>query len=124
VAARQGTPLRAHFNELFTRAGLTPPQRPIECNSLIAARALLLESDRVMLLSAHQAHYELQAGLLAALPHPHGKVVRPIGLTMRRDWRPTTSQQRLLELLRKRALMQQTSPGMRPGTKVSQYQLT
>jgi LysR family transcriptional regulator, regulator for genes of the gallate degradation pathway len=96
VAPRAASPLRAHFNNLFAEARLPPPRQPIECNSLIAARALLLESDRVMLLSAHQIHYELKAGLLVALPHPAGNVVRPIGLTMRRDWHPTGSQQRLL----------------------------
>jgi hypothetical protein len=53
-----------------------------------------------MLMSAHQIHYEMQAGLLAALPHPEGKVVRPIGLTLRRDWHPTANQQTLLEILR------------------------
>jgi LysR family transcriptional regulator of gallate degradation len=41
--------------------------------------------------------------MLAALPHPAGNVVRPIGLTMRRDWRPTGSQGRLLDLLRDRS---------------------
>ena len=56
-----------------------------------------------MLLSAHQIHYEMQAGLLVALPHPAGDVVRPIGLTMRHDWHPTAAQQRLLELLRQGA---------------------
>jgi hypothetical protein len=56
----------------------------------------------MMLLSAHQIHYELKAGMLVALPHPAGEVVRPIGLTMRRDWRPTLTQERLLELLRSR----------------------
>jgi len=103
IAPRAGTPLRAHFDKLFASAGLAPPARPIECNSLAAARALLLESDRIMLLSAHQTHYELQAGMLAALPHPAGNVVRPIGLTMRHDWRPTASQQRLLDLVRDRS---------------------
>ena len=53
-----------------------------------------------MLLSAHQIHYEMQAGLLVALPHPAGKVVRPIGLTLRRNWNPTNTQRRLLEILR------------------------
>ncbi len=100
IAPRIGTPLRAHFDQLFANAGLTAPLRPIECNSLIAARALLLESDRVMLLSVHQIHYELDAGLLTALPHPGGSVVRPIGLTVRRDWQPTAAQRRLLHLLR------------------------
>jgi LysR family transcriptional regulator of gallate degradation len=103
IAPRAGTPLRAHFDQLFASAGLPPPSRPIECNSLAAARALLLESDRIMLLSEHQTHYELQAGMLAALPHPAGNVVRPIGLTMRHDWRPTSSQERLLNLLRDRS---------------------
>lgn len=103
IAPRAGTPLRAHFDRLFASADLPAPARPIECNSLAAARALLLESDRIMLLSAHQIHYELQAGLLTALPHPAGKVVRPIGLTMRHDWRPTGSQERLLDVLRDRS---------------------
>jgi LysR family transcriptional regulator, regulator for genes of the gallate degradation pathway len=103
IAPRAGSPLRRQFDAMFTAAGLAPPRRMIECNSLVAARALLLESDRVMLLSAHQIHYERQAGMLVALPHPAGRVVRPIGLTLRGDWHPTSAQQRLLELLRQGA---------------------
>jgi LysR family transcriptional regulator, regulator for genes of the gallate degradation pathway len=101
IVPRAGTPLRVHFQEMFEAAGLPPPTRAIECNSLIAARALLLESDRIMLLSAHQIHYELEAGLLVALPHPAGDVERPIGLTMRHDWHPTDSQRTLLEIVRR-----------------------
>lgn len=103
VAPRAGSPLRSHFNNLFSQAGVDPPQTPIECNSLAASRALLLESDRIMLLSAHQIYYELRAGLLVALPHPAGRVVRPIGFTFREGWRPTQSQERLLNLLRQRS---------------------
>jgi DNA-binding transcriptional LysR family regulator len=101
IVPRAGTPLRMHFHEMFATAGLPPPRRAIECNSLIATRALLLESDRIMLLSAHQIHYELEAGLLVALPHPAGDVERPIGLTMRHDWHPTDSQRTLLEIVRR-----------------------
>jgi LysR family transcriptional regulator, regulator for genes of the gallate degradation pathway len=101
IVPRAGTPLRVHFHEMFQTAGLPAPTRAIECNSLIAARALLLESDRIMLLSAHQIHYELEAGLLVALPHPAGDVERPIGLTMRHDWHPTDSQRALLEIVRR-----------------------
>jgi DNA-binding transcriptional LysR family regulator len=75
----------------------------LECNSLAAARAFLLESDRLMLLSAHQIHYEMQAKVLVALPHPAGNVVRPIGLTLRRDWHPTANQRALLDILRRTA---------------------
>jgi LysR family transcriptional regulator, regulator for genes of the gallate degradation pathway len=101
IVPRAGTPLRVHFQEMFETAGLPAPTRAIECNSLIATRALLLESDRIMLLSAHQIHYELEAGLLVALPHPAGDVERPIGLTMRHDWHPTDSQRTLLEIVRR-----------------------
>ncbi len=95
IAPRAGSPLRVHFNALLASTGFEMPSPPLECNSLAAARAFLLESDRIMLLSAHQIHYEMQAGLLVALPHPAGKVVRPIGLTLRRNWNPTNTQQRL-----------------------------
>ena len=70
VAPRPNSPLRKHFDELFEAAGVVVPARTIDCNSLAAARALLIESDRLMLLSAHQIHYDIEAGLLCALPHP------------------------------------------------------
>ncbi|HET9108188.1 MAG TPA: LysR family transcriptional regulator [Steroidobacteraceae bacterium] len=101
IAPRSGSPLRRHFERLFRGTCGLPPAAVIECNSLIAARALLLHSDRAMLLSAQQAHHELAAGELTALPHPAGRVVREIGLTLRRDWRPTTAQAELLDTLRK-----------------------
>jgi LysR family transcriptional regulator of gallate degradation len=103
IAPRTGSPLRVHFDALMASAELQPQGAPLECNSLAAARAFLLESDRIMLMSAHQIHYEMQAGVLVALPHPAGKVVRPIGLTLRREWRPTANQQTLLQILRHRA---------------------
>jgi DNA-binding transcriptional LysR family regulator len=103
IAPRTGSPLRAHFSALFREAGVAAPERSIECNSLVAARAFLLESDSMMLLSTHQIHYELKARMLVPLPHPSGEIVRPIGLTQRRDWRPTPAQARLLEHLRDRA---------------------
>ena len=100
IAPRASSPLRAHFDALFTKLGVASPRSSIECNSLIAARALLMESDHLMLSSMNQVHYELQAGMLVALPHPAGKIVRGIGLTVRRDWRPTQAQARLLAILR------------------------
>jgi DNA-binding transcriptional LysR family regulator len=53
-----------------------------------------------MLLSEQQARHELAAGELVALPHPEGRVVRAIGLSVRRDWRPTPAQTELLDILR------------------------
>jgi LysR family transcriptional regulator, regulator for genes of the gallate degradation pathway len=100
IVPRAGSPLRRRFEELFKRARLAPPGAVIECNSVVAARELLLGSDRVTLLSARQMSREIAAGLLTALPHPHGVVTRPIGLTVRRGWHPTAAQQALIEALR------------------------
>lgn len=98
IAPRQGTPLRRHFEALFADIGL--PSGTIDCNCLEAARATLLESDRVMLLSARQVMADVKAGLLATLPHPLGRVVRTIGLTFRSGWQPTEPQLVLTDLLR------------------------
>jgi LysR family transcriptional regulator, regulator for genes of the gallate degradation pathway len=103
IAPRETSPLRAQFDELFSTAGVAPPAHPVQCNSLIAARAFLLESDCMMLSSAHQIHYELRAGLLVGIAHPQGHVVRSIGLTTRRNWQPTRAQTSLLQLIRERA---------------------
>jgi LysR family transcriptional regulator, regulator for genes of the gallate degradation pathway len=103
IAPRQESPLRRHFEALVGRLEAQRTVAPIECNSLVAARALLLASDRVMLLSEHQIHHELATGQLAALPHPLGPVTRSIGLTVRRDWRPTQVQAQLIEGLRRHA---------------------
>jgi DNA-binding transcriptional LysR family regulator len=70
---------------------------------MVAARELLLGSDRVTLLSARQMSREIEAGLLVALPHPHGRVTRPIGLTVRRGWHPTAAQKDLIDALRRQA---------------------
>lgn len=103
ITPRATSPLHTHFEALFKNVGITPPQRPIECNSLVAARAILMEGDHMMLSSTNQVHYELTAGMLVALPHPGGKVTRSIGLTVRDDWRPTQAQGRLLTILRETA---------------------
>jgi LysR family transcriptional regulator, regulator for genes of the gallate degradation pathway len=103
IAPRSESPLHDHFDTLFRVAEVPAPQATIECNSLVAARSLLLESDRVMLLSVHQIHYDLEAGLLATLPHPQGRVTRAIALTTRANWLPTQAQQRLLALVREKA---------------------
>ncbi|HKE94928.1 MAG TPA: LysR family transcriptional regulator [Povalibacter sp.] len=100
IAPRAGSPLRRQFDDMFRSANEVVPAGLIECNSLVAARAMLLASDRVMLLSAHQVHHDLATRQLITLPHPSGRIVRAIGLTRRRDWHPTAAQESLLGKLR------------------------
>jgi LysR family transcriptional regulator, regulator for genes of the gallate degradation pathway len=102
IAPRRDSPLRRHFDALVQQLD-GPPVAPIECSSLVAARSMLLASDRVMLSSAHQIQHELATRQLVALPHPFGAVTRSIGLTVRRDWRPTQVQTQLVEGLRRHA---------------------
>jgi DNA-binding transcriptional LysR family regulator len=103
IAPRRDSPLRRHFDALIARLERPRPVAPIECNSLVATRSMLVASDRVMLLSEHQIHHEIETGQLVALPHPFGAVTRSIGLTVRRDWRPTEVQAQLVDGLRRHA---------------------
>jgi len=103
IAPRRDSPLRRHFDALFGKLDVRRAVTPIECNSLVAARSMLLSSERVMLLSEHQILHERASGQLIALPHPFGAVTRSIGLTVRRDWRPTPVQAQLVEGLRRHA---------------------
>jgi DNA-binding transcriptional LysR family regulator len=108
IAPRKGAPLKSDFDALFQLAGVPAPERPIECNSLSSARAFLFSSYRMMLVSPHHFRDELKAGTLAVIAHPVGPVVRPMGLIMRRDWRPTATQAGLLDVIRQRARVAQT----------------
>lgn len=101
VAPRAGSPLRRHFEALFE------PENPlpefIECNSLGASRVILMNSDRLMLLSDAQIRYEKAAGMLVSRPIQGSPRTRSIGLTVRKSWRPTLAQAELISTIRKMA---------------------
>lgn len=84
ILPRQKTPTRTLFEKAIVDHGLKVPPHVIETSSLVMLRALLLESDRVTILSRHQIRFEEQTGLLAALPFELSGTSRPIGLTRRR----------------------------------------
>jgi len=100
VVPRPGTPTRDRFEALFEEHGLPVPAGVIEASSLQLIRGLLLGSDTLTLISLHQIRHERDLGLLVPLPValPGGK--RPIGLTLRRGWHPTATQERFLACLR------------------------
>ena len=100
VVPRRGTPTRAHFESLFDDNDCPMPCNMVESSSLILIRGLLLESDRLTLISTHQIRHEQQLGLLVPLKFSLAHTARSIGLTVRRDWRPTAVQDRFLALLR------------------------
>ncbi|MEP5938260.1 MAG: LysR family transcriptional regulator [Erythrobacter sp.] len=96
------TPLHHYWQKLMESFG-GRGKVSLECGSVLTMRELLLETDLLTLLSPAQVRIELQAGLLVAIDPPT-PVLRPIGITQRRDWRPTSSQQSMLDILETEAL--------------------
>ncbi len=96
IVGQAGTPLRGAWEALF--AGRIAPRAPIECGSVMVIRGVLIDSDLLTLLSPDQVAIELRTGTLAIVgPAARGR--RTIGVTTRRDWRPTGAQAHFLDLL-------------------------
>jgi DNA-binding transcriptional LysR family regulator len=97
IVSQAGTPLRALWDALF--AGRKRPSAPIECGSVMVIRGVLGDSDLLTLLSPDQVAMELAAGVLATVGPPLPRARRTIGITTRRDWRPTHAQRRFAALI-------------------------
>ena len=100
IVPRPGTPTRTYFDQMFRSAIQEGSIRLIECSSLVAIRAMLLNSDRATILSSHQAGYEIDKGDLSVVNFRLESSMRPIGVTTRQNWRPTGLQASFLEQIR------------------------
>lgn len=100
IAPRMQTPARQSFQETFYFHNTPEPEHIIECSSSVAIRGLLLRSDRLALLSKRQVQLDVDNGLLALLPIEFKQSERTIGLTLRKDWRPTAGQQQYLDIVK------------------------
>jgi len=98
VLPREGTPTRDHFDTLFENC--ERPANIIEASSLILARGLILGSDALTLISAHQIKHEQLSGMMVRINIDTSATSRPIGITLRRDWQPTATQRKFLDDLR------------------------
>ena len=101
VVPRHGTPTRDQFETLVE--GKTTAGGLIESSSIVLIISLLLESDRLTLISHQQIRREQDQGLVTTLPYDMRSTRRPIGLTTRRDWQPTATQVRFIDLLKESA---------------------
>lgn len=99
VVPRKGTPTRDYFETMY-KGRDNKPQSVIESSSLILIRSLLSASDRLTIISLHQIRHEKQLGLLMPLAYDMSETMRSIGLTTRKDWRPTATQASFIQLLR------------------------
>ena len=89
ILPRNGTPTRQLFEQALDARRLALPRHVIETSSLVLLRGLLLESDRLTVLSRHQVRFEDQSGLLATLPFELRGTRRPFGITRRRNGEPS-----------------------------------
>ncbi|MDB5759861.1 MAG: LysR family transcriptional regulator [Burkholderia sp.] len=83
VLSRASTPLRIALEAYFHSQGRRPPQPAVETGDLALLRGLLVSSDMLTVLSAHQLHYEIGTGQLSVLPFPMNGLDRQIGVTTR-----------------------------------------
>ncbi|WP_213956602.1 MULTISPECIES: LysR family transcriptional regulator [unclassified Variovorax] len=83
VLSRLGSPTRELLEQSFRESAQPAPVPTVETGDLAILRGLLFQSDMVTAISAHQLHYEIEAGTLAVLNLPLRKSDRKIGLTQR-----------------------------------------
>lgn len=100
IVSRQGTPTRQVFEQLFDGEDSHMPVQQVETGSHNLIRELLLDGQRLALLSEQQVHRELAMGLLTSLAYDLSDTHRDIGLSYRHSWHPTGRQQEVLALLR------------------------
>ncbi|MES0811483.1 LysR family transcriptional regulator [Roseibium sp. SCPC15] len=103
IVPRSGTPTRSHFDTLFRKAGREPPKHVVDTGSLILLRGVLRGSDRLALISVHQMQDDVDNGQVIRVPFDLPDTERPIGITTRVGWRPTSMHRRFMELLRESA---------------------
>jgi LysR family transcriptional regulator of gallate degradation len=81
--SRAGTPLRDLLALYFEQRGVAPPAPVVETGDLALLRGLLVSSDMLTVLSAHQLHHEVRTDQLAVLPFDMPGIARSIGVTTR-----------------------------------------
>ncbi len=84
ILPRHGTPTRALFEHSLKVEGKQAPEHVIETSSFITLRRLLMNSDRITVLSARQIAYEQEYGMLTTLPIELRDTQRAIGITRRK----------------------------------------
>jgi len=82
--SRPGAPLRESLNGFFERQGVAAPTPTVETGDLALLRGVLVASDMLTVLSAHQLHFEVAGGQLAVLPFEMPGLERTIGVMTRK----------------------------------------
>lgn len=100
VAPPRSTPAGSYLYDMLRIQ--ERPRTPVRVvsSSLVLVRGLLTTGNYITIISLHQIRHEHGQGLLVPLPVELPGSRRPIGLTFRRDWRPTPTQKQFIAHLR------------------------
>ena len=99
IVAVPGTPARGQFDAAFKAAVGHAPRGLVETSSMILMRELMHQGPYLGCVSRLQAQSEIEAGLMTSLPLHISASERKIGLTTRRDWKPTQTQSAFLAMI-------------------------
>lgn len=102
VVPKVGSPRRNQFDLLLRMLGVTATLS-IEASSLNTILAVLNSSDRLALVSRHEADTALMLKLVHVIDSPIPFASQEKGVTMRQGWVPTPVQARFLTILRTEA---------------------
>ena len=95
--SRHGAPSRELLERFFSEARQAPPVPAVETGDLAVLRGLLLESDMLTAISAHQLRYEIRDGSLVVLDFPLDQTRREIGITQRLGAFPSPGARALMQ---------------------------
>jgi LysR family transcriptional regulator of gallate degradation len=115
VLPRAGSPARQMLDDCFADFGIAAPRPVVESADMAIIRGLLLRSDMLAAVSAHQLEQEIASGELCILPLELKQTARAIGLTYRSGCLHSPVAQALMEMIR-RVIQAQADDGVKAGS--------
>jgi DNA-binding transcriptional LysR family regulator len=94
------SPVRHLLDRSFADAGIDGPEHPIVTSSLEVMRGILLDSDRLGIVSRNRIFHELEYGLLVELGARLTHSKRPVGIIRRREAPPTAAVDEMVRCIR------------------------
>ncbi len=101
IAPPKQTPTGTYLHNMLHISDMEHTPVKVVSSSLVLVRGMLLAGDYVTITSVNQIRFELENKSLVALSIELPNSTRPIGLTFRKDWQPTPTQNLFLDIIRK-----------------------
>lgn len=100
IAPPKETPAGSYLNTVLGVPEMDKTPVKVVSSSLILVRGMLLEGDYVTIISLQQVQHEIENETLVTLPIALPNSARPIGLTVRKGWKPTPTQEVFLDIVK------------------------